>query len=350
MGIDAILCEVEVDVSQRGLAKTVIVGLAQTAVKESIERVRRAMINGGFPFPSHALLINLAPADVKKEGPSLDLPMAIGLLRASGSIETDLHKDFLIAGELALDGRVRKIKGALSLALLAKQRKMRGVILPAENVREAAVVEGIEVYPVAHLSQAVSFLNEQLPLEPYELDGEAYAASSLSPELDFADVRGQEAVKRAITIAASGGHNLLMIGPPGTGKTMLAQRMAGILPPLSEAESLETTRIYSAMGLLPDGVALMDERPVRTPHHSATAQALVGGGTIPRPGEVSLAHHGILFLDELPEFSRHVLETLRQPLEDGEVTVARVHGSMKFPARFMLVAAMNPTASGIRIG
>lgn len=344
MGIDAILCEVEVDVSQRGLSRTVIVGLAQTAVKESIERVRRAMINGGFPFPSHALLINLAPADVKKEGPSLDLPMAIGLLRASGSIETDVHKQFLIAGELALDGRLRKIKGALSLALLARQRKMRGVILPAENVREAAVVEGIEVYPVSHLSQAVSFLNEKLPMEPFELDGEPYTASSQSPELDFADVRGQEAVKRAITVAAAGGHNLLMIGPPGTGKTMLAQRMAGVLPPLGRSESLETTRIYSAMGLLPDGVALMDERPVRMPHHSATAQALVGGGTVPRPGEVSLAHHGILFLDELPEFSRYVLETLRQPLENGEVTVARVHGSMKFPSRFMLVAAMNPTA------
>jgi magnesium chelatase family protein len=211
IGIDPQLCEVEVDVSQRGLSKTTIVGLAQTAVKESIERVRRAMINSGFPFPSHALLINLAPADVKKEGPALDLPIAIGLLRGTNSIQTDRHKDFLIAGELALDGRIRRIKGALSLALLARQKKFRGIILPQENAREAAVVEGIEVYPVANLSQAVSFLNEQLPLSPYELDGEIFQASKLAPALDFVDVRGQEAVKRAITIACAGAHNILML-------------------------------------------------------------------------------------------------------------------------------------------
>ncbi len=346
VGIDAIACEVEADVSQRGLAKVTLVGLPQAAVKESVERVRRAIINSGYAFPGHAVLINLAPADVKKEGPSLDLPVAIGLLRATNFIQNDNHRDYLIAGELALDGRLRRIKGALSLALLAKALGKKGVILPEENRREAAVVEGIEVYPVSSLGQAVSFLNEQLPLTSYELDGEPYAVSAISSPLDFTDVRGQEAVKRAITIAAAGSHNILMVGPPGTGKSMLAQRMPGILPPLTRLESLETTRIYSALGLLPDGIALMDQRPVRTPHHSATAQALVGGGSNPRPGEVSLAHHGILFLDELPEFQRYVLEMLRQPLEGGDVTVARVNGSVKFPAKFMLVAAMNPTASG----
>jgi magnesium chelatase family protein len=346
LGIDAQLCEVEVDVSHHGLERTMIVGLAQTAVKESVDRVSRAIANSGYANSSRAMLINLAPADVKKEGPSLDLAMAIGHLRGLNFIQTDRQKEYLIAGELALDGRVRKIKGGLSMALLARAKGFKGVILPEENKREAAVVEGVEVIPVSSLTQAVSFLNELLELEPYELDGEAYAASQVGSDLDFAEVRGQEAVKRAITIAAAGGHNLLMIGPPGTGKSMLAARIPGILPPLTRAESLETTRIYSAMGLLPDGVALLDRRPVRTPHHSATAQALIGGGTIPRPGEVSLAHNGILFLDELPEFSRNVLETMRQPLEGGEVTVARVHGSVKFPARFMLVAAMNPTQSG----
>ncbi|MEA2708076.1 MAG: magnesium chelatase family protein, partial [Phycisphaerales bacterium] len=295
IGVDPLMCEIEVDCRQRGLDKVTVVGLAQTAVKESIERVRRAVINSGFAYTAHGALINLAPADVKKEGPALDLPIAIGVLRGTNFIQSDVHKKFLIAGELALDGRVRKIKGGLSLALLAKRKKMAGVILPEENAREAAVVDGIEVYPVANLAQAVAFLNEQLPLEPFELDGEAYEASKIFSAHDFADVRGQEAVKRAIAIAAAGSHNLLMVGPPGTGKTMLAQRIPGILPPLTRQESLETTAIYSALGLLPDGVALMDQRPVRTPHHSATAQALIGGGTIPKPGEVSLAHHGILF-------------------------------------------------------
>jgi magnesium chelatase family protein len=346
MGIDAIVCDVEVNVEERGVRSITLVGLAQQAVKESHERVFQAIRNCSYPINPRKVLINLAPADVKKEGPSLDLPIAIGLLRACKYITTDNHRQFLIAGELALDGRLRKIKGALSLAMLARQKKLRGVIVPSDNAREAAVVEGVDVIAVSTLSQAVSFLNGQLELEPYQLDGQPYAQSQLETALDFVDVRGQEAVKRAITIACAGAHNLIMVGPPGTGKTMLALRMPGILPPLSREESLETTRVYSALGLLPDGVALMDQRPVRSPHHSATAQALVGGGTNPRPGEVSMAHNGILFLDELPEFSRQVLEMLRQPLESGDVVISRAVGAMKFPARFMMVAAMNPTPQG----
>ena len=347
VGIDALPCDVEVDVSPRGQAKTVLVGLAQAAVKESVERTRRAIQNSGHPVPFGQTLINLAPADVKKDAAALDLPISLGLLRCGGSILGERHREYLIAGELALDGRVMKIKGGLSLALLAKQRRYKGVIVPEANAREAAVVEGLEVIPVRTLAQAVTFLNgDDAAAEPYRHDGRPFAQSEGGPVPDFADVRGQESVKRALTVAAAGGHNVCMIGPPGSGKSMLAKRLGHILPPLSRRESLETTRIYSAVGLLPHDVALLDRRPVRSPHHSATAQALVGGGSIPKPGECSLAHNGILFLDELPEFGRGVLDMLREPLEGGEITVSRVHGSTRFPADFMLVAAMNPSVNG----
>ncbi len=346
-GIDALPCDVEVDVAQRGKEKTTIVGLAQAAVRESTERTRRAIQNSGHPAPFGRVLINLAPADLKKDAAALDLPISLGMLRCTGSVVGERHRGYLVAGELMLDGRVRKIRGGLSMALLAQERGYEGVIVPADNAREAAVVEGLRVIPVKTLQQAVSFLNgEDEAPEPYVLNGDAHALSDREPALDFADVRGQEAVKRALTIAAAGGHNLAMIGPPGSGKSMLAKRLGYILPPLSRQESLETTRIYSAVGKLPPGVSLMDRRPVRSPHHSATAQALVGGGSIPRPGECSLAHNGILFLDELPEFGRGVLDMLREPLEGGEITVSRVHGSTRFPADFMLVAAMNPTHAG----
>ena len=349
-GIDAIACEIEADLSPVGLPKTTIVGLPDTAVKESMERVRTALLNSGFRFPQTRLTINLAPADVRKEGPVYDLPIALALLAADGTIEPGAARDragrYLVAGELALDGRVRFIRGGTSLAMLAHRLRRQGVIVPKENAGEAAAVEGIEVMGVSTLGEVVQFLNGQLALRPHPpIDADTLLAQA-RPEVDFADIRGQEAAKRAMTVAAAGAHNMLMIGPAGTGKTMMAKALPGVLPPLTREEALEVTRIYSSVGQIPRDQPLMLIRPVRTPHHTASSPAIIGGGSIPRAGDVSLAHRGVLFLDEMPEFSRAVLETLRQPLEDGYVTVARAHGSVRFPARFMLVGALNPTPKG----
>jgi magnesium chelatase family protein len=289
------------------------------------------------------LLCNLAPADVPKSGPVYDLPIAVGMLLAARVIETANHKRLLFAGELALDGRLRPVRCVISLAILCKQIGLDGVVVPTDNASEAAAVEGIAVYAADSLASVVELLNETHEIEPTSPSAAEDELSQSLAAIDFAEIRGQEAVKRALTIAAAGAHNIAMIGPAGTGKSMSAKALPGILPPLSRDEALEVTRVYSAVGQVPPGRSLITARPVRSPHHTASPVAVIGGGTIPRPGEVSLAHHGVLFLDEMPEFPRAVLETLRQPLEDRHVTIARAHGSVKFPAKFMLVAALNPT-------
>ena len=346
VGIKGIVCEVEVDVGSRGFEKSMVVGLPDAAVKESIERVKSAVINSGYKYPKTQSLVNLAPADVKKAGPAFDLPIALGMLIGQGVVSSAPLKKFVIVGELALDGRVRPVNGVLSMAITAADKGFNQMIVPLENAKEAAVVNGIEVYGVGTLAQAAGFISGQLPLETTTVDLDELFNVSSSYEVDFADVKGQEAVKRALTIAATGSHNIMMIGPPGAGKTMLAQRLATILPSLRLEESLETTCIYSAVGLLDKEKAMLATRPVRTPHHSASGPSLVGGGSNPRPGELSLAHFGILFLDEFAEFPRHVLEMIRQPLEDGFVTVSRAKGTVRFPAQFVLVAAMNPCPCG----
>ncbi|MHC4521108.1 MAG: YifB family Mg chelatase-like AAA ATPase [Planctomycetota bacterium] len=345
-GIDGVLCEVEVDVARRGFEKPIIVGLPDAAVKESTERVRSAIVNSGYAYPKTQSIVNLAPADVKKAGPAFDLPIALGILIGEGILAGPTIKDYVIVGELALDGRVRPVNGVLSMAMTGAAHGYRRMIVPLENAQEAAVVQDIEVFGVGSLAQAAGFLADQLPLDPTVTDiDELFSTASHYP-VDFSDVKGQESVKRALTIAAAGAHNIMMIGPPGAGKTMLAQRLATILPALRLGESLETTRIYSAVGLLKKDQALMALRPVRAPHHSASGPALIGGGSTPRPGELSLAHYGILFLDEFVEFPRHVLEMIRQPLEDGFVMVSRTKKTIRFPAQFMLVAAMNPCPCG----
>jgi len=344
-GIEAYLVEVEAHVEKQ-VPGFIIVGLPDNAVKESRERVIAAIKNSGIDFPVKKITINLAPADIKKEGSAFDLPIAVGILSAVELIQQDSLTDTIFLGELSLDGTLRHIKGALPIAVEAKNKGIRRIILPNESANEAAIVDGIDIFGFDNLSQVISFLNDDLQKEKTIVDKTDLFFVINKYQIDFADVKGQENVKRALEVAAAGAHNIIMIGPPGSGKTMLAKRIPTILPPMTFEEALETTKIHSIAGILPKEKAIITERPFRSPHHTVSDAALVGGGSFPKPGEVSFAHHGVLFLDELPEFKKNVLEVLRQPLEDFRVTVSRSKMSLEFPANFMLAAAMNPCPCG----